>query len=567
MKLLGILRASALCLLVSGFRGPRGVFCSNLEVNPYAESPTVEVSEISENPKDSPVKSSSAASAPVAKSGLVFQSSKWHDSHLASSVLFLEEFCRDLISKKFNKKLCEYDYDAASRACVYLSFKLESVTNHFAPTYGPGTVSERKEIPKNFYKDVLKPEKFDDYTYWLVKNIQNITESYKKMLEESVKLTATELKTETSRGPLKYGFVYNGYWCGEIIYWLPPDVYTDTGFLEALNELKISLVKIPRIPVETSTVDYQINEDDVEEPFSADVSDISGNLDGSPVEPQVVEDAIEESSKVNETDIAENKGTTVEPQPSAPSSQSDLVFENYKWDDSHLASAFLFLEEFCLGFIDKNGIFAGNISDKRLYGDVKAVCGDCMVRLKFLSHYFIPTYGPGAVSERKELDNNIYKGKLEPEKFTDYIHWLVKNIPAIKKSVINMNNEVFTHSQTVLKTETSVGPLKYGFAYMGDKWKQLHDWSSGGDIYSLLTFSLSLEKLQHYLEKVLKSSPRRSTVVDNPEESSVEPRPDIPTQFEDLVEDSKRLHTNADFSKDSTSEDNEDKSRETNEDT
>ncbi|KAK1934023.1 hypothetical protein X943_001360, partial [Babesia divergens] len=32
MKLLGILRASGLCLLVTAFHGPRGVFCSNLKV-------------------------------------------------------------------------------------------------------------------------------------------------------------------------------------------------------------------------------------------------------------------------------------------------------------------------------------------------------------------------------------------------------------------------------------------------------------------------------------------------------------------------------------------------------
>ncbi|KAK1939840.1 secreted antigen 1 [Babesia divergens] len=259
--------------------------------------------------------------------------------------------------------------------------------------------------------------------------------------------------------------------------------------------------------------------------------------------------------------------STVKSQESLPSSQSGLVFQSSKWDDSHLASSLLFLDKFCRNVSAKK--FKEQVTNRRLCEDVKAICRDCMLRLKFLSHYFIPTYGPGAVAGRK-IHQIFYEGKLKPEKFDDYIHWLVKNIPAIKKSVMNMNNEVFTHSQTVLKTETSVGPLKYGFAYMGDKWKQLHDWSSGEDFYSLLTFSLSLEKLQHCLEKVLKSSPRRSTVVSsvdgNPEEPSVEPRSDIPTQFEDLVEDSKRLHANSDISKDSTSEDNEDKSSETTED-
>ncbi|KAK1932773.1 secreted antigen 1 [Babesia divergens] len=277
--------------------------------------------------------------------------------------------------------------------------------------------------------------------------------------------------------------------------------------------------------------------------------------------------------KSSTANIAESSGNLKEStmesssEPSVPVPVSGLVFKSSIWHDSYLASTFLFLEEFCRDVISKK--FKEQVTNRVLYRDIKAVCRGCVLRLNFLSHYFVPTYGPGSVSKRKELDNNIYKGKLEPEKFDDYIHWLVKNIPAIKKSVMNMNNEVFTHSQTVLRTETSVGPLKYGFAYMGDKWKQLHDWSSGEDFYSLLTFSLSLEKLQHCLEKVLKSSPRRSSVVSsvdgNPEESSVEPRADIPTQFEDLAEDSKRLHTNADFSKDSTSEDNEDKSRETTE--
>ncbi|KAK1933292.1 hypothetical protein X943_003035 [Babesia divergens] len=70
MKLVGILRASALFILLSAFHGPRGIFSSNLEVNPYTELPIVEVSEICENPEEPPVESQE--SLPVPKSDLVF---------------------------------------------------------------------------------------------------------------------------------------------------------------------------------------------------------------------------------------------------------------------------------------------------------------------------------------------------------------------------------------------------------------------------------------------------------------------------------------------------------------
>ncbi|KAK1937202.1 secreted antigen 1 [Babesia divergens] len=475
MRFLGILRASALFILVSAFHGPRGIFCSNLEVNPYTESPTVEVSEISEVSKESTVESQE--SLPVAKSGLVFESSTWDDSHLASSVLFLEEFCRDVISKKFNERLSEAEYDDVSRVCVYLSFKLESVTNHFAPAYGPGKVSERKEIDKKIYEDVLKPEDFDVYAIWLQKNIQNITESYKKMLEESVKLTATELKTETSMGPLKYGFVYNGYWWGEIVYWLPPDVYADTGFLEALNELKTSLDKIPKSPVETSTVDYQINEDDVEEPFSADVSDVSENLKDSNVKSQVAENPSQESSSKS----------------SAPAPKSGLVFKNSEWDDSMLANAVLFLEEFCKDVREDK--FKEKVSDKDSKGLIKA-CGD-------ISSYL----GSSAANLLCNVHENFYKDALKVKEFEVYIGWLVNNIPAIRKSIIDMHNESLKLTREQRQTNDPSLLSKYGFVFKGYRWKDLLPcWASLNKPPTYI--SESLNNLSRTLGNILKS-PRK----------------------------------------------------------
>ncbi|KAK1933194.1 secreted antigen 1 [Babesia divergens] len=205
MKLLGILRASGLCLLVSAFHGPRGIFCSNLEIDLSNEPSTVEVSDVSENLEDSTVESQE--SLPSSQSGLVFQNSKWDDSMLASTVLFIEEFCKDVKAEKFNEHLTHLGFLKIGIACDHLSGLLDFLTKRFPPTYGPGSVAERKEIPGDLYKDALKPEDFDVYAKWIVKNIPGIKGSFKKMLKETKKGSVKKLQTETSRGPLKYGFV------------------------------------------------------------------------------------------------------------------------------------------------------------------------------------------------------------------------------------------------------------------------------------------------------------------------------------------------------------------------
>ncbi|KAK1940259.1 hypothetical protein X943_000809 [Babesia divergens] len=194
MKFLGILRASALCLLVSGLHD-QSVSCSNLEVNPSNESSSADVSE---NLKESTVESSSQESLPSSQSDLVFEKSSWDDSLLASAVLFLDKFCRNVSAKKFKEQVTNKNYMETSRL------------HYFTPTYGHEAVAGRIEIPKNFYEGILKPEDFEVYVKWLVKNIQNITESYKKMLAESLKYPSEQLKTDNTVGPLKYGFLYKG---------------------------------------------------------------------------------------------------------------------------------------------------------------------------------------------------------------------------------------------------------------------------------------------------------------------------------------------------------------------
>ncbi|KAK1933450.1 secreted antigen 1 [Babesia divergens] len=119
------------------------------------------------------------------------------------------------------------------------------------------------------------------------------------------------------------------------------------------------------------------------------------------------------------------------------------------------------MKEFCKDV--RNTKFKEQVTNRRLYVDVKAVCRDCMLRLKFLSHYFIPTYGPGAFSERIEIPKKFYKDALKPEDFEVYVKWIVGNLPKIWKSYKQMLAESLDMTTEQLKTDTKVGPLKYGF--------------------------------------------------------------------------------------------------------
>ncbi|KAK1937215.1 secreted antigen 1 [Babesia divergens] len=305
MKFLGILRSSTLCLLAIGFHGQPvscGVFKSNIK-----------------SKEDSNVKVSVPApgSAPVPESGLVFENSSWHDSQLASAVLFLEEFCKEVKAKKFdehvsNKILCKdegdsnesdrvkFFYGELAVLCSSVSKSLESLYKYLQPSYGPGTVDERKEIDMNSYKGLLKPEKLYDYINWLANNNSAIKKSLGKMLKESVKLTEEQIKTDTSVGPLKYGFVYvyKGSW------WSRPCYKNSLGdinghcraVMRSLASMKYFLGRLDEryeicLRGLTKSAD-NISEHIPEESSGVKESELSENLAGSPVKTDIVEEGV-----------------------------------------------------------------------------------------------------------------------------------------------------------------------------------------------------------------------------------------------------------------------------------
>ncbi|KAK1935527.1 hypothetical protein X943_003695, partial [Babesia divergens] len=454
MKFLGILRASALFILLSAFRGPRGVFCSNLEIDLSNESFTVEVSDVSENLEDSTVepqaiekpshgpstinlsdgsksldevlkelkekhqaeheellkriseqrkelverlsksdapfsledmtlflgilrdeadvnpeavqkvgeeihaylgslgihghdaKSSlenlmekimeqreylldlfsgpsqqhsdeaSEASEVDAKDVITLVQTKFYYSDLASAVFFLEEFCQEVRADAFSGILFEDLYDGLKEPCLRVSYYARSYTDHFRP----------RNLLDGPYKDALRPEMFKDYIEWLKKNIPGISESLEDLFLEYSQFSEKILENAASVGPAMYGFEFH-------------DAWTDKDFMSSLRQKTSNLVNA--------------------------LKSLHGSL-----------------GKIH-SDSFRNPLTEA---------QSNLVFESSEWDDSKLASAVLFINEFC------QEVKAKKFNEKLSEMDFKDLSFECAYvsnGLQYITEILLPTYGPG----------------------------------------------------------------------------------------------------------------------------------------------------------------------------
>ncbi|KAK1937632.1 secreted antigen 1 [Babesia divergens] len=212
MKFLGILRASGLCLLFSALQGnPVSCGIFNILKKANKQPPTGKMSDF------------------------VFANPVWHDSELATSFLFLKEFCRQVKAIQLDEKVFA---EELVDVCGYLGHYLDYSSRRFSPKFGPGSVDRRNEIRKNLYEGKLKvEEKFEDYVQWLLKNIPFIITSYMGMVGESVMLSKEQLEANTDVGPLRFGFVYTGGAFQEMVNWLPGEPYSVPNFVGALKGL------------------------------------------------------------------------------------------------------------------------------------------------------------------------------------------------------------------------------------------------------------------------------------------------------------------------------------------
>ncbi|KAK1939098.1 secreted antigen 3 [Babesia divergens] len=389
MKLLGILRASALFILVSAFHGPRGIFCSNLEVNPSNESFTVEVSDVSEKPMDSNVNTGDGS-----------------EGDLAAQVKMLQEKLQAL----------EAGLDKAPKEPSTDNMAESMVESPLVEEAEDSTVMSQDAVPE----DRKKLHGFSDFS-----NEFNSEYEEKEPIKEAEKSNEEHEQHDVAR------------------------------------------------KTETDVTSY---------PSTINLSDGSKNPDGSMATPSsngAAEDMeAEQEERLKEMqEISEDlKDSPVESQKSIPSSQSDFVFENSEWDDSMLASAVLFLEEFCKDVKTKK--FSGKIPND-IYEDLSKKCEYVSSYVGSFIHYFKPTYGTSRLTERNEIPMDLYEGILKPEDFKDYVKWLKENIQNIIKSFKNMYEESKGLTEKELTKSDSMGPLKYGFVYNGDGWKQ---WIQGMEI-------------------------------------------------------------------------------------
>ncbi|KAK1932621.1 hypothetical protein X943_000032 [Babesia divergens] len=235
MRLSRVLRAYAICLLVPAFYGQH-VSCGLFKSTEKSKKPsTVGASDVTENLKET---------VPSSYSELVYKNSEWNDSMLASTVLFIEEFCKDVKAEKFNGKISSKSYDGLSWACLYVSYNLEDFVEFLMPTHGPGSLDERNKIPRNLYENNLKPEELEVYVEWLKKNIPEIKKSYNAMFLTCVKLTKEEHKTEAAAELSKYGFVFVGAsWTAILPRWSSMNTRAPT-FVGSLEYLQQRLKKL-----------------------------------------------------------------------------------------------------------------------------------------------------------------------------------------------------------------------------------------------------------------------------------------------------------------------------------
>ncbi|KAK1936114.1 variant erythrocyte surface antigen-1, beta subunit, partial [Babesia divergens] len=169
-----------------------------------------------------------------AQSNLVFESSKWDDSHLASSIFFLREFCLEVMGETFAENTSKTNYDDLCETCWKVNYNVEPLTRTIEPS----------NFSFNPYIDALKPEKFNDYAKWLVKNIPEMEKSYKEMLKKSAEISGQQFEANAPAVISKYGFVINEYRLEETTDQAPSHMYATSDFLGSLNSLLTNLDKI-----------------------------------------------------------------------------------------------------------------------------------------------------------------------------------------------------------------------------------------------------------------------------------------------------------------------------------
>lgn len=141
-------------------------------------------------------------------------------SNLASAMLFVAEFCRQINADYFPENLMYGKATCIKTVCKDLVHKIDGLHKLILPLYNPLTVREveagEKDKPERkaegsfngMYKGKLKKHNVDDYITWMRGNITKLILLLKKMHLESSRWNAEEFVNVQSHGPSKYGYTF-----------------------------------------------------------------------------------------------------------------------------------------------------------------------------------------------------------------------------------------------------------------------------------------------------------------------------------------------------------------------
>ncbi|KAK1444846.1 hypothetical protein BgAZ_107520 [Babesia gibsoni] len=164
-----------------------------------------------------------------------------HPSNVAASLIFVDEFCREVTQEDGmfkDKTICEASYHGCNTRdiCKMISQNIEKLHSKLWPLYHPldartlatdenGAVE--KTARHSIYKGKMIPEKFDEYMRLMGTSMTTLILYLTEMYCESVWWCEENMAKALSHGPSKYGYVFRDPW----------DYKTYTSFRNVANRL------------------------------------------------------------------------------------------------------------------------------------------------------------------------------------------------------------------------------------------------------------------------------------------------------------------------------------------
>lgn len=176
--------------------------------------------------------------------GLFLLSSNWHNSNLASALLFLDVFCQDYMGGKFKYKVFGAPNEQMLPICDSLSLNVVLLSSYLWPLYNPRMTDHGESLVGSLalYKDALKADMFDHYVDWLIQNIPPVKDSIIQMHQESADWYWSEMYNCKTSGPFKYGFVFKDrHWYGSLYYSILVPIKAMTEGPTSLQSLRAHL--------------------------------------------------------------------------------------------------------------------------------------------------------------------------------------------------------------------------------------------------------------------------------------------------------------------------------------